>query len=217
MKKVDGYERQIEKWSEECADYVDTGPTVALHGRELVIVVCSVLDIALAELLSLRLVDDTNVQESFLGTNLAGDAPCASFVARIKLAYLVGLLRNVEKNAYLELARLRNVMAHRVRVDLTHPNAVTHIRGLLVALDNGRTQAGKPPRFVNHMEQTIDALRGAPYLAEVILRNFLAEHNFVLASRRPSIRRLAAANKYEAGAFADDSEHVGQPEVEPRP
>jgi hypothetical protein len=57
----------------------------ALSPRELAIVSAGVLDVALAELISLRLADYPKEAEEFLGINGDGRAPAGSFGSRIQL------------------------------------------------------------------------------------------------------------------------------------
>lgn len=64
----------------------------SLSPRELSIVSAAVLDVALAELLVLRLRDESKEIEDFLGLNGDGRAPVGSFGARIQLGVIVGLL-----------------------------------------------------------------------------------------------------------------------------
>jgi len=72
----------------------------SLSSRELAIVSAAVLDVALAELLSLRLANQENEVEEFLGVNGDGRAPAGSFGARIQLGLLVDLL-TVMPNRFL--------------------------------------------------------------------------------------------------------------------
>ena len=65
-----------------------------LRRRELAVVAAGVLDLALAELLSMRLIDKPGEYEEFLGLNEDGRAPCSSFGARIQLALLLGIITN---------------------------------------------------------------------------------------------------------------------------
>lgn len=107
----------------------------SLPPRELAIVSASVLDVALSELLSLRLADHGKESEEFLGLNGDGRAPAGTFGARIQLALLVRVL-TVEDAAILRaIKELRNLFAHRVRIDFLSPPALkvtTKLHGLWV-------------------------------------------------------------------------------------
>jgi hypothetical protein len=93
----------------------------SLPPRELAIVSAAVLDVALAELLVLRLADREKEVESFLGVNGDGRAPASSFGARIQLALLIGLLTPDDAGILRTIKELRNLFAHRVRIDFLSP------------------------------------------------------------------------------------------------
>ncbi|WP_423066052.1 hypothetical protein [Devosia sp. CN2-171] len=95
-----------------------------LPPRELVIVSAAVLDSALAELLSLRLMDLPKEAEPFLGVDGDGRAPVGSFGARIQAALLVGIIVPEDAALLRQIKSLRNLFAHRARVDFVHPSAV---------------------------------------------------------------------------------------------
>jgi len=114
---------KIERWlaevfpgeSEIYSEYQSLPP------RELAIVCAAVLDVALAELLSLRLANHNKEIEEFLGINGDGRAPVGSFGSRIQLGLLVGIL-TIEDAAILRtIKELRNLFAHRVRVNFLSP------------------------------------------------------------------------------------------------
>jgi hypothetical protein len=96
----------------------------ALPERELVIVSAAVLDAALVELLSLRLLDLPKEVEAFLGVDGDGRAPIASFGARIQLALLLGIITSEDAAVLRQIKALRNLFAHRARIRLVHPSAV---------------------------------------------------------------------------------------------
>lgn len=96
----------------------------ALPPRELAIVAAAVLDVALAELLSLRLMPIGNEAEEFLGINGDGRAPAGSFGARIQLALLVGLLTPEDATILRTIKELRNLFAHRVRLTFLSPQVL---------------------------------------------------------------------------------------------
>lgn len=96
-----------------------------LPPRELAIVAAAVLDVALAELLLLRLADYSKEAELFLGLTGDGRAPAGSFGARIQLAILVGLITPQDSAILRAMKELRNLFAHRVRVDFLSPAALS--------------------------------------------------------------------------------------------
>jgi len=111
---------KIERWLAEV--YKEEGALIdawgPLSARELVIVACATLDVALAEILSLRFVDDANEATDFLGADDDGRAPAGSFGARIQLAYLLGIIPKDAVQTLRALKKLRNLMAHRVGAGL---------------------------------------------------------------------------------------------------
>lgn len=101
-----------------------------LTARELVIVAGAVFDIALVEMLELRLVDDEHEQESFLGINGDGRAPVGSFGARIQLAYLLGILTKDDVSVFRSIKNLRNIFAHRIEADFSSDTVIKEIKKL---------------------------------------------------------------------------------------
>ncbi|MDO8331915.1 MAG: hypothetical protein Q7T36_15730 [Fluviicoccus sp.] len=104
-----------------------------LPSRELAIVTAAVLDVALAELITLRLADKEKEAQEFLGLNGDGRAPAGSFGARIQLGVLVGLLTPHDAAALRVIKEIRNLFAHRVRIDFLSPpvlKATTKLHGL---------------------------------------------------------------------------------------
>jgi hypothetical protein len=96
----------------------------SLPPRELAIVSAAVLDVALAELLSLRLGDQDKESSDFLGLNGDGRAPVGSFGARIQLALLIGILTPEDAAILRAIKELRNIFAHRVRVNFLNPSVI---------------------------------------------------------------------------------------------
>lgn len=96
----------------------------ALPPRELAVVAAAVLDVALAELLTLRLARYEKEAGEFLGLNGDGRAPAGSFGARIQLGLLIGLLTPDDAAALRIVKEIRNLFAHRVRVDFLSPHVV---------------------------------------------------------------------------------------------
>lgn len=111
-----------------------------LPPRELAIVCAAVLDVALAELLTLRLANRQKEIEEFLGLNGDGRAPAGSFGARIQLTLLLGLLTPDDAATLRTIKELRNLFAHRVRINFLSP-AVQRATSKLHALWLKRTEA----------------------------------------------------------------------------
>jgi hypothetical protein len=87
--------------------------------RECVILVSSIIDAGLAELISSRLAGPEHEIVEFLGADEDGRAPCASFGSRIQLAALLGIIKQ-EDVVLLRLVKgLRNLAAHRVKFDIS--------------------------------------------------------------------------------------------------
>lgn len=102
-----------------------------LSGRELILVTAAVLDAALADLLERRFRDLPAEAESFLGANGDGRAPVASFGARIQLALLLGIILDRDAAVLRQIKTIRNIFAHRVRIDVCSPESTAAFRGLL--------------------------------------------------------------------------------------
>ncbi len=112
---------RIERWMESVFPGVGKGHEeyAKLSERELAIVGAAVLDVALAELLDKRLAGKAKEREEFLGINGDGRAPAGTFGARIQLAHLTGTIPQKLIEMLRAIKELRNVMAHRVRVDFS--------------------------------------------------------------------------------------------------
>jgi hypothetical protein len=112
----------------------------SLSPRELSVVCAAVLDAALAEILSLRLDGPPKEIEEFLGLAGDGRAPAASFGARIQLGLLVGVLTRDDAEILRRIKELRNLFAHRVRINFLSPAALKITKRLLELWVN-RTKA----------------------------------------------------------------------------
>ncbi len=102
-----------------------------LSDRELAVVAASVLDLALAELLSKRLKNYPKECEEFLGLNADGRAPCGSFGARIQLSLLTGIISTTIAMALRDVKNIRNKFAHRVNCTFISPEVVPLVLSLL--------------------------------------------------------------------------------------
>ena len=137
-----------------------------LPPRELAIVSAAVLDVALAELLSLRLNGQSNEIEEFLGLNADGRAPAGSFGARIQLGVLVGLLTQSDAAILRKIKDLRNVFAHRVRADFLSPQVVkvtTSLHILWIEKNKSLLEAGT---ITGSMDQLTEIGCHIPSVAE---------------------------------------------------
>jgi hypothetical protein len=89
-----------------------------LPPRELIITCAASLDLALAELISLRILDYPKEYEDFLGLNGDGRSPCGTFGSRIQLSILLGIITINDSEILRILKTLRNLYAHKVNVSL---------------------------------------------------------------------------------------------------
>tara|TARA_R110002111_G_scaffold262878_1_gene342627 strand:+ start:15983 stop:16585 length:603 start_codon:yes stop_codon:yes gene_type:complete len=101
-----------------------------LPRRELGVVAAAVLDVALGELLSRRLIDKPKEYEEFLGLNEDGRAPCASFGARIQLGLLLGIITETDASLLRTVKNIRNKLAHRVKSDYNTSDVLPLITSL---------------------------------------------------------------------------------------
>lgn len=132
-----------------------------LTHRELAIVAAGSLDAALAELLSLRLLDNASEYESFLGLNEDGRAPCGTFGARIQLALLLGIITTTDASVLKTIKNIRNKFAHRVNIDFTSPQLtplVISLHDIMLAQRNGLITQG----LLKATPEKVDEIR--PYL-----------------------------------------------------
>ena len=128
---------KIERWSNDLLAPPDAlrRQLGSLSDRELVIVACALLDSALAELLSDRLLGTASELEEFLGLNNDSRAPAGTFGARILLARLTGMLESGDIAVLRRLKAIRNEMAHRVNASLSGTRAVALTASLKKAMD----------------------------------------------------------------------------------
>src|SRR5688500_12861561 len=116
--------RKIEQWTLDVfPNFERTLPKlVKLSLRDCAILVSASIDVALVEVLSKRLVGPGSAITEFLGGDEDGRAPCASFGSRIQLALLLGLMSEEDAKLLRTLKKLRNMVAHRVNIDVTSPS-----------------------------------------------------------------------------------------------
>jgi hypothetical protein len=167
-----------------------------LQPRELSIVAAAVLDSALAELLSLRLVDKPVEMEAYLGVNGDGRAPAGSFGVRIQLAFLVGLLTEQDCTILRRIKDLRNHFAHRVNVDFLSPQVVKTTvilcdaweRRLVELSDAGVLQIDVEK--VTGLKQSLPTL---PEAGEGLLLAVLAVYQAYFHRMHGKVRRITSA------------------------
>lgn len=145
---------KVERWLEDVFPGEDRIYEEYRHlpRRELAIVASAVLDVALGELLSHRLIDMPKEYEEFLGLNANGRAPCASFGARIQLALLLGIITEHDAALLRTVKNIRNKLAHRVKADYN----TSDVLPLVVVLHE---------RFLGHSNHLIECglLAGPPH------------------------------------------------------
>ena len=189
---------KIERWLDE----VFPGETMiyaeyrALPPRELAIVSAAVLDIALAELLALRLANLEKESQEFLGLNGDGRAPAGSFGARIQLGLLVGLL-TIEDVAILRtIKELRNLFAHRVRVTFLSPaalKATTKLHSLWLKRTEALVQSGALRGNVEHLKEIAVHLPSSPEAGEGLLLSVFTTYHAYFHRMHPRVQRLENA------------------------
>jgi len=117
---------KIEKWMLQVFPGADNiySEYRGLSRREIAVVAAGVLDLAIAELVSKRLLDLPNEYEEFLGLSEDGRAACGTFGSRIQLALLVGVITPADAGLLRSIKAIRNKFAHRITVDFNSPQVV---------------------------------------------------------------------------------------------
>ncbi len=176
----------------------------SLSPRELSIVSAAVLDVALAELLVLRLRDESKEIEDFLGLNGDGRAPVGSFGARIQLGVIVGLLTPNDAAILRTIKGLRNLFAHRVKINFLSPSVLkitVNLHSLWMARNNALIEAGVMSGSTTQLE---DLGRHLPRVAEagegLLLSIFTVYHAYFHLMHSRVQRIGAAIEKAEGGA-----------------
>lgn len=90
-----------------------------LTPRELTIVAGGVLDIALADMIALRLKHQLKLAERFVGLTGEANAPAGNFASRIDLAVLLGIILLEDGEVFHCIRSLRNHFAHTVFASVT--------------------------------------------------------------------------------------------------
>jgi len=164
-----------------------------LPPRELSIVSVAVLDSAISEILSLRLAKFDSEIESFLGVNGDGRAPVSSFGARIQLALLLGLIDPEDAAALRGLKQLRNMFAHRVKIDMLSKDIVKVNKVLFANLSKRVERMLITPRrkaFVEKVNTVGKTLHVDPKAGEFLITVALALYQSYFYSIHPHIRRV---------------------------
>jgi hypothetical protein len=167
-----------------------------LPPRELAIVSAAVLDVALADLLVLRLHDRAKEVEEFLGLNGDGRAPAGSFGARIQLALLIGLLTPEDAAILRTIKELRNHFAHRVRINFLSPyvlKATTKLHALWLKRSEALIEAGV---MYGTTEQLTEIARHLPNVAaagEGLLLSVFTVYHAYFHRMHKRIHRLGSA------------------------
>ena len=99
------------------------------HARPLIIVGASKVDNLLFEILNLFLLPK-RARTNDVDELLEGDRPLATFSARIKLCYRLGIIDESLLNALERLRALRNPSAHSIAFDITKSPMKEHIAEL---------------------------------------------------------------------------------------
>lgn len=103
----------------------------SLKGRELPIVLAAVFDAALAQLLTMRLVDDEEQVGRVLGFEHGAEAaPLGTMGARITMAYLLGIVNKDVADLLRRFAAVRNIFAHRVGASYLDADVQKELRKL---------------------------------------------------------------------------------------
>jgi hypothetical protein len=137
-----------------------------LPPRELAIVAAGVIDVALAELIALRLADYPKEVEEFLGLNADGRAPAGSLGSRIQLALLLGIITPEDASILRFVKSLRNLFAHRVRIDFLSPVVLKVTTALLAAWEHRADGLRASHSPIATPDQFADLRKHLPELAE---------------------------------------------------
>jgi hypothetical protein len=195
---------KIERWladvfpgqSEIYSEYSGLPP------RELAIVSAAVLDIALAELLILRLADLSKECEDFLGLNGDGRAPAGSFGSRIQLGLLVGLLTPSDAAILRTIKELRNLFAHRVRIGFLSPpvlKATTKLHALWLAKSEALANARVLPGTQAQLKQIARHLPSVAEAGEGLLLSVFVVYHAYFYRMHGRIQRLGSGIVREKG------------------
>lgn len=173
-----------------------------LPPRELAIVAPAVLDVALTELLTLRLADDEKEAQDFLGLSGDGRAPAGSFGARIQLGLLLGLLTPRDAAILRVLKEIRNIFAHRVRVDFLSPpvlKATIKLHALWLVNAEMLIASGAISGTTEHIQALRAHLPNVPEAGEGLLLSVLTLYQAYFHRMHGRVRRIGDA-LHQAGS-----------------
>jgi hypothetical protein len=130
-----------------------------LTDRELAVVGAGLIDLALLEVLSLRLLKDEKEIDKFIGSSAM--APLGTLSARTQAAYLLGLLSREHLLLIKEIKDLRNSFAHTIEFSLSCAEGVTQLKRIAQAYSKAFvwSVAGSPRNFLKDVEEP-DKARG---------------------------------------------------------
>lgn len=132
--------------SDDDAEYARTMAILQEESpRGRVLVACSLIEDVLARVLLARFLKGATARDLVE----AHGAPLASFAARARTAYVLGLISKAELQDVLALGDLRNVFAHQVEAGYDHPE----VRALAARLHRA---AGLEPGDRRDPEQVVD-------------------------------------------------------------
>ena len=129
-----------ETWADvwkEPTDYHD--PYKDLSLRELIIVSCSMFDVALQELIARRLRDSSKGDELFEGAN----SPLTTLSGKILMAFMLGIYSEDARALLTTMRKLRNACAHTVAFDFQAASNQSHLTEVRDALIH-RIEYGNP-------------------------------------------------------------------------
>lgn len=99
--------------------------------RDVAVMLCSILDSLLADLISLRLEGDKKEIETFLGLDGDGRAPLGSFGARIQAAYLLSLIEKFQLKNLRNMKDIRNLFSHNVIISFDDERVVKKMKAVI--------------------------------------------------------------------------------------
>ena len=167
-----------------------------LPPRELAVVTVSVLDSALAEILTLRLKHNDKEIESFLGLDGNGRAPVASFGARIQLGLLLGVLTPRDAAILRTIKSIRNIFAHRVNVDFTSSpllRETTKLASLWIELSEHLAKVNNWSASPDTLVDLKQRLPNDPEAGEGLLLGIFAVYQAYFHRIRLTVKRVGRA------------------------
>jgi hypothetical protein len=167
-------------------DYDDVSP------RELVIVAAGFLDVLLAEMICLRMIEDPECDQ-FLGADGDGRAPAATLGAKTQLAFLLGLVDRDEAERLKHIKRIRNEFAHRVVVDFTADKVQPSLRMLCTSIAEASALVEGLEARAADFGRLIALLSNDPAAGRQVFCEAFALLYVGLDDRRTQIRRVQDA------------------------